>query len=60
MALWFEERGGKTQTVGQTEPGNSALTLSCLFQVVASVVHQDNFSGFAPLQPQVRLALSGK
>ncbi|CAO2637232.1 Neutrophil cytosol factor 2 [Lemmus lemmus] len=29
-----------------------AHPLCSVFQVVASVVHQDNFSGFAPLQPQ--------
>lgn len=42
---------------GQTlRPGESAGPYTFLprLQVVASVVDQDSFSGFAPLQPQVR------
>lgn len=45
---WGEPRGlGR-----QCWPGPHALLPP--FQVVASVVDQDSFSGFAPLQPQVR------
>uniref|UniRef100_A0A8C6QDE4 Neutrophil cytosolic factor 2 n=1 Tax=Nannospalax galili TaxID=1026970 RepID=A0A8C6QDE4_NANGA len=42
MDLWCEKGGA----------GRNLTPSWFWFQVVASVVHQDNFSGFAPLQPQ--------
>lgn len=45
---WGER--GRTGTQSQRSPH----TPLSQFQVVASVVDQDSFSGFAPLQPQVR------
>lgn len=59
LVLWHEEGGLRERHRRPRGASSSALTLFAVFQVVASVVHQDNFSGFAPLQPQVRPYLPG-
>lgn len=53
---WSQGLGGKHGRMGSW-CWQSPHNLLPPFQVVASVVDQDSFSGFAPLQPQVRWCL---